>query len=164
MDTCFQPLDLNGVRPGDQPVSWQVPAIEEYNRLASETHDTLERDFAGILPNPDAQLELQNSDLEEAVVATKAFGDLVGKSAALRHTVGQIDVVAPTEASVLILGETGTGKELVAREIHRRSAAQRWSAGSSQLRLDSTRAIRKRVFWPCQRVVHRSREGPGRSI
>ncbi len=122
MDTCFQPLDLNGVRPGDQPVSWQVPAIEEYNRLASETHDTLERDFAGILPNPDAQLELQNSDLEEAVVATKAFGDLVGKSAALRHTVGQIDVVAPTEASVLILGETGTGKELVAREIHRRSA------------------------------------------
>ncbi len=122
MYTCFQPLDLNGVRPGDQPVSWQVPAIEEYNRLASETHDTLERDFAGILPNPDAQLELQNSDLEEAVVATKAFGDLVGKSAALRHTVGQIDVVAPTEASVLILGETGTGKELVAREIHRRSA------------------------------------------
>jgi transcriptional regulator with GAF, ATPase, and Fis domain len=56
------------------------------------------------------------------VVEAKAFGDLVGQSAALKHIVGQIDVVAPTEASVLILGETGTGKELVAHELHRRSA------------------------------------------
>jgi transcriptional regulator with GAF, ATPase, and Fis domain len=71
--------------------------------------------------NLKAQLELQNSYLQEAVVEAKAFGDLVGQSAALRHTVSQIDLVAPTEASVLILGETGTGKELVAHEIHRRS-------------------------------------------
>jgi len=68
------------------------------------------------------QLELQNTYLQEAVVEAKAFGDLVGQSAALRQVVGQIDVVAPTQASVLILGETGTGKELVAHEIHRRSA------------------------------------------
>ncbi|OGV67948.1 MAG: hydrogenase [Lentisphaerae bacterium RIFOXYC12_FULL_60_16] len=68
-----------------------------------------------------AQLELQNSYLQEAVVEAKAFGDLVGPSAALRHIVSQIDLVAPTEASILILGETGTGKELVAHEIHRRS-------------------------------------------
>jgi transcriptional regulator with GAF, ATPase, and Fis domain len=69
-----------------------------------------------------AQLELQNSYLQEAVVEAKALGGLVGQSAALKHIVSQIDVVAPTEASVLILGETGTGKELVAHEIHRRSA------------------------------------------
>ena len=69
-----------------------------------------------------AQLELQNSYLQEAVVEAKAFGDLVGQSDTLRKIVNQIDVVAPTEASVLILGETGTGKELVAHEIHRRSA------------------------------------------
>jgi transcriptional regulator with GAF, ATPase, and Fis domain len=68
------------------------------------------------------QLELQNSYLHEAVVEAKAFGDLVGQSAPLKQVVSQIDVVAPTEASVLILGETGTGKELVAHEIHRRSA------------------------------------------
>jgi len=68
-----------------------------------------------------AQLELQNTYLQEEVVEAKAFGDLVGQSAALRQVISQIDLVAPTEASVLVLGETGTGKELVAREIHRRS-------------------------------------------
>ncbi len=68
-----------------------------------------------------AQLEQQNAYLEEEVVEAKAFGELVGQSDALRQIVSQIDLVAPTDASVLILGETGTGKELVAREIHRRS-------------------------------------------
>ena len=69
-----------------------------------------------------SQLELRNDYLQEEVQEAKAFGDLVGQSAALRQVVSQIDVVAPTEASVLILGETGTGKELVAHEIHCRSA------------------------------------------
>jgi len=68
-----------------------------------------------------AQVELQNSYLQEEVVEAKAFGDLIGRSAALRQVVSQIDLVAPTDASVLILGETGTGKDLVAHEIHRRS-------------------------------------------
>ena len=122
MDTCFQPLELNGLRPGDQPVPWQVAMIEEHNRLAREIRDTLVQDFAGILPRLEGQPELQDVDLQGAVVEAKAFGDLVGQSAALRRIVSQIDVVAPTEASVLILGETGTGKELVAHEIHRRSA------------------------------------------
>src|SRR6266403_1934620 len=68
-----------------------------------------------------AQLEVHNAYLQEEVVQAKAFGELVGESAALRQIVKQIDLVAPTEASVLISGETGTGKELVAREIHNRS-------------------------------------------
>jgi transcriptional regulator with GAF, ATPase, and Fis domain len=68
-----------------------------------------------------SQLEQQNAYLQEEVVEAKAFGELVGQSAALRQVVSQIDLVAPTDASVLILGETGTGKELVAHEIHRRS-------------------------------------------
>ena len=68
-----------------------------------------------------AQLEQQNAYLKEEVIEAKAFGDLVGQSAALRQVVSQIDLVAPTDAYVLVLGETGTGKELVAHEIHRRS-------------------------------------------
>ena len=67
------------------------------------------------------QAEAPSTCVQEEAVEVKAFGDLVGQSYALRQIVGQIDLVAPTEASVLILGETGTGKELVAREIHRRS-------------------------------------------
>ena len=67
------------------------------------------------------QLEQQNAYLQEEVVEARAFGDLVGQSASLGQIVCQIDMVAPTDASVLILGETGTGKDLVAHEIHRRS-------------------------------------------
>jgi formate hydrogenlyase transcriptional activator len=44
--------------------------------------------------------------------------DIVGDSAALRHVLDQVEVVAPTDATVLVLGETGTGKELIARAIH----------------------------------------------
>lgn len=67
-----------------------------------------------------AQLEQQNTYLQEEIIEAKAFGSLIGQSAALRQIISQIDLVAPTEASVLILGETGTGKDLVAHEIHRR--------------------------------------------
>ena len=46
------------------------------------------------------------------------FEEIVGKSAALKAALKQVEVVAPTESTVLILGETGTGKELIARAIH----------------------------------------------
>ena len=49
------------------------------------------------------------------------FEEIVGSSAALRRVQRQVEVVAPTDATVLILGETGTGKELVARAIHKMS-------------------------------------------
>jgi transcriptional regulator with GAF, ATPase, and Fis domain len=68
------------------------------------------------------QLELENGYLREEVrEAMPAAGRLVGESPALRQVLQQIDLVAPTGASVLVLGESGTGKELVAREIHERS-------------------------------------------
>ena len=60
--------------------------------------------------------------VEEANVELKQdFEEIVGASAALRRVQQQVEVVAPTDATVLILGETGTGKELVARAIHRMS-------------------------------------------
>src|SRR5207247_8490582 len=46
------------------------------------------------------------------------FGEIVGESAALRRVLKQVEAVAPTDATVLILGETGTGKELIARALH----------------------------------------------
>jgi formate hydrogenlyase transcriptional activator len=47
---------------------------------------------------------------------------IVGESRSLRHALEQVEIVAPTDATVLVLGETGTGKELIARAIHERSS------------------------------------------
>jgi PAS domain S-box-containing protein len=58
---------------------------------------------------------------DEDVEVKQNFEEMVGNSAALRRVLRQVEVVAPTDANVLILGETGTGKELVARAIHRLS-------------------------------------------
>jgi len=62
----------------------------------------------------------ENVDGDVAEV-THQFEEIVGTSTALKRVMGQVEVVAPTDATVLILGETGTGKELVARAIHRLS-------------------------------------------
>ena len=68
------------------------------------------------------QLELENEYLRAEVSAAAPQGDLVGSSPALRKVQAQIGMVAPTDAAVLILGESGVGKELVARAVHEGSA------------------------------------------
>lgn len=67
------------------------------------------------------QLELENEYLRMKLEGTQSYGDIVGTSEAVKHVVSRIELVAPTMANVLILGESGRGKELVAREIHRHS-------------------------------------------
>jgi transcriptional regulator with GAF, ATPase, and Fis domain len=67
------------------------------------------------------KLQAENSYLREEVSSIKGFDEIVGKSNELKKVLGQVAQVAITDATVLILGETGTGKELIARAIHNRS-------------------------------------------
>ncbi|HXG12629.1 MAG TPA: sigma 54-interacting transcriptional regulator [Gemmataceae bacterium] len=59
--------------------------------------------------------------LEEEIRTERRFDEIIGEGPALRAVLRQVELVAPTDSTVLILGETGTGKELIARAIHRLS-------------------------------------------
>jgi PAS domain S-box-containing protein len=67
------------------------------------------------------RLRQENVALREEINKASMFEEIVGTSAALKSVLSRISKVAPTDSTVLITGETGTGKELVARAIHRRS-------------------------------------------
>ena len=79
-------------------------------RWITFVQDLRERDRQESVEEEDEDVEVKND-----------FVEIVGASAALRRVQQQVEVVAPTDANVLILGETGTGKELVARAIHKMS-------------------------------------------
>jgi hypothetical protein len=81
------------------------------------------------------------------------FLEIVGSSPALRGVLDQVRIVAPTDVTVLIEGETGTGKELIARGIY----LERTTAGAlrqGELRSDPRRPARKRAFRPREGRVH----------
>src|SRR5580704_13723218 len=67
------------------------------------------------------RLQEENVALREEIDRASMFEEIVGTSAALKKVLARVSKVAPTDSSVLITGETGTGKELVARAIHQRS-------------------------------------------
>jgi PAS domain S-box-containing protein len=83
---------------------WVVPAIDIDDRKRSEE-----------------RLQHENVALREEIVKASMFEEIVGASPALQNVLSSIVKVAPTDSTVLITGETGTGKELIARAIHKHS-------------------------------------------
>jgi DNA-binding NtrC family response regulator len=71
------------------------------------------------------QLEAENVYLREEIKLEHNFEEIIGQSDALKYVLFKVEQVAPTDTTVLILGETGTGKELVARAIHHASARKK---------------------------------------
>src|SRR6185503_20447826 len=88
--------DVTGRRESEQALH---SALEEVSRLKN-------------------QLSEENTFLKAEIKLEHDYDEIVGQSDAIKYVLFKIEQVAPTDATVLILGETGTGKELIARAIH----------------------------------------------
>ena len=86
------------------------------------------------------RLERENLYLKEEVKLLLEHKDIVGQSLAIRKVLNKAEQVAGTDSTVFLLGETGTGKELLARAIHAHEFAERAAADNRQLRFASTHA------------------------
>ena len=93
--------------------------VELHNKLVEEKV-SLQEAYAQISKLKE-QLYKENLALREEIDQTSMFEEIVGSSKPVREVLKQVEKVAPSDSTVLILGETGTGKELVARALHRRS-------------------------------------------
>ena len=114
------------------PVEYTSTPIEDHGRLvgavvifrdvsARREADRRLREALSQVESLKRRLELENAYLQEEIRAEHNHREIVGRSEAILHIIRQIELVAPTDANVLISGESGTGKELIARAIHESS-------------------------------------------
>src|ERR1700756_2572326 len=104
-DTPLAPEDVDFLSRASGPIAIAIENALTYREI-SELRDKL------------AQEKLY---LEEEFRSEMGFEQIIGNSKALKHVLQQVETVAPSDSTVLLLGETGTGKELIARAIHDRS-------------------------------------------
>ena len=110
--------------------------VQVAGQVAIAVENALAFQEIGELKNKLAQEKLY---LEDEIRSEMNFDEIVGESPSLRAVLKQVETVAPTDSTVLITGETGTGKELIARAIHQFEPAARAHVCESQLRRDSHR-------------------------
>jgi formate hydrogenlyase transcriptional activator len=117
--TCIGTLTLGSATPNQFTEVEELFLRDVSNQLALAISNM--RSFEEIAALK-ARLQAENLYLQEEIRGEYNFSEIVGQSAALRELLLQVDQVAPIDSTVLITGETGSGKELVARAIHDRSA------------------------------------------
>src|SRR6202140_1689376 len=114
-DRALGTLSLASLRDG----AFQQDDVDLLVQVAGQVAIAVENALAfqeiGELKNKLAQEKLY---LEDEIRSEMSFDEIVGESASLRAVLKQVETVAPTDSTVLIQGETGTGKELIARAIH----------------------------------------------
>lgn len=114
---------------GRLPRRWPAQLVERLQLLAEilasalqrSRHETALRANVNVIEQLNARLEADNGYLKEEIKSYHDFDDIVGESASLRLALARLSQVAPTNSGVLLLGPTGTGKELFARALHERS-------------------------------------------
>ena len=108
-ENSFSQADLDLLSQVSSQISLAIDNALAYGRLsASRDH-----------------LEDQRVYLESEISSEYNFGEIVGRSSAFKKVLEQVSIVAPTDSTVLLHGETGTGKELIARAIHNLSSRRR---------------------------------------
>jgi formate hydrogenlyase transcriptional activator len=102
-----------------QPSSYDTADLDFLQQVANQVAVAVENALAfQEIESLNDQLRRENVYLVEEVRAENNFGEIVGESAALRRVLREVETVASTDSTVLIRGETGTGKELIARALH----------------------------------------------
>ena len=102
------------IQVGHSIYEQKICCVEQSNLVRIFTYDLTDRVRAEVL-------EQENTYLREEMQTELAFGEIIGHEKSLHDILQQIEMVAPTDASILIQGESGTGKELIARAIHAHS-------------------------------------------
>jgi formate hydrogenlyase transcriptional activator len=108
---------------------WPQPLVDRLQLVAEilgaalqrRSHENALRSSVAEIERLNARLEADNVYLKEEIKSYHDFDDIVGESQSLRLALARLAQVAPTNSSVLLLGPTGTGKELFARALHERS-------------------------------------------
>jgi formate hydrogenlyase transcriptional activator len=122
---CALPLTTAHRRIGSlvtgsvKPAAYDEEDVEFLRQVANQIAITVENALAyGEIQELKNKLAQEKVYLQDEVRSELNFNEIVGKSVALRRVLMQVEVVAPTDSTVLIYGETGTGKELIAHAIH----------------------------------------------
>jgi formate hydrogenlyase transcriptional activator len=128
---CWLPLTTARRRLGalvftcKQPSAYDTADLDFLQQVANQVAVAVENALAfQQIEALNDRLQRENIYLEEEVRAENNFGEIVGESTALRRVLKEVKTVAPTDSTVLVRGETGTGKELIARALHELSPRQ----------------------------------------